>query len=141
MPAASWLRAVASLFGGLGGSIGAPEIDGRSGNRQVLERNRSSVLKPVHVAVSEACNVTCGEWSGRVIRQEEGSGTTQCDPHLFRCRVLVPGVHCAGIDDNPRERDTRRSGILGKQQLVRCNAGKRQNRDLIVSDDFHSNPR
>ena len=61
----------------------------------------------------------------------------QRHPHLFRSGVTVPGVDRARVDDDLRYREACRRRILREQQLVRCEAGLVEHRDLIASDDFH----
>src|SRR5438876_1529399 len=44
------------------GSIRVPEVDRRRGNREVLERIGSGVLKSVHVAIDETRDVSGQIW-------------------------------------------------------------------------------
>jgi hypothetical protein len=76
----------------------------------------------VHVAFGEADDVSLREGCGRVVREKQDSGSALCDPHRFRRRVPMPGVHWTRVDDDPRGRDARGSQILGKQQLVQRDA-------------------
>ena len=50
----------------------------------------------------------------------------------------MPRIDCARIKHNLCDCDTRRSGILGKQKLVRRYASLGEDLHLIVSDDLHN---